>query len=166
MTPAPYGWLTLGGVAVSLTLWRRRARQDPRLLTIYLGGLAGALLGAKLVYLAAEGWLHLGSADFWPQLAAGKSILGGLLGGYAGVEAVKRLLGYPAVTGDRFAMIVPVAIVLGRLGCWTSGCCLGIECRPAWFTLRDPAGHDRWPAVPVELLFNVAALVTVAWRPH
>lgn len=163
MTLAPYGWLTLGGVAVSLTLWRRMARQDPRLLTIYLGGLAGALVGAKLVYFFAEGWLHLGSGDMWRQLATGKSILGGLLGGYAGVEGVKRLLGYTGVTGDRFALIVPLGVALGRIGCWTSGCCLGVECRPAWFTLQDASGRARWPAVPVELLFNLLALACFAW---
>jgi phosphatidylglycerol:prolipoprotein diacylglycerol transferase len=163
MTVAPYGWLTLGGVAVSLTLWRRMARRDPRLVTIYLGALAGALLGAKLVYFFAEGWLHLGASDAWRQLATGKSILGGLLGGYAAVEGVKYLLGYHGVTGDRFAVMVPAAVALGRVGCWTSGCCQGIACQPAWFTVQDASGQTRWPAVQVELLFNLLALAVIVW---
>jgi phosphatidylglycerol---prolipoprotein diacylglyceryl transferase len=163
VTLAPYGWLTLGGVALSLTLWRRMARRDPRLLTIYLAALVGAFLGAKVVYFLAEGWLHLGEAEMWRQLATGKSILGGLLGGYAAVELAKRLLGYQGITGDWFAMIVPVGILLGRIGCWTSGCCQGIECQPAWFTLQDASGQARWPAVPIEMLFNLFALVAVLW---
>ena len=163
MTVAPYGWLMLCGVAVSLALWRRMARREPQLLTIYLGALAGAFLGAKLVYFLAEGWLHLGAGDIWRQLATGKSILGGLLGGYAAVEGVKYLLGYSGITGDRFALIVPLAIALGRIGCWTSGCCLGVECQPAWFTLRDVSGQPRWPAVQVELLFNLLAFAVILW---
>lgn len=163
MTLAPYGWLTLGGLALSLILWRRMARRDPRLLTIYLAALAGALLGAKAIYFLAEGYLHLGTADMWPQLATGKSILGGLLGGYAAVEGVKRLLGYQGTTGDWFALIVPIGVSLGRIGCLTSGCCQGIECSPSWFTLKDAAGRARWPSVPMELLFNLIAFVLILW---
>lgn len=163
MILAPYGWLTLGAVAVSLALWRRMARRDPRLLTIYLAALAGAFLGAKLVYFFAEGYLHLGAADMWRQLATGKSILGGLLGGYAAVEATKVLLSFPGITGDWFALIVPIGVSLGRLGCWTSGCCQGIACRPAWFTVRDASGQSRWPSVPMELGFNLLALAVFLW---
>jgi phosphatidylglycerol:prolipoprotein diacylglycerol transferase len=163
VTIVPYGWLTLGSVAVSLALWRRLVRRDSRLLTIYLAALVGAFAGAKVVYFLAEGFLHLGAPDMWRQLATGKSILGGLLGGYVAVELVKRLLGYTGVTGDWFALIVPVGIMLGRIGCLTGGCCLGIECEPHWFTLRDASGQERWPAVPMEMLFNVIALVTIFW---
>src|ERR1017187_9000743 len=61
MAPAhsgAYGWLMLAGIGVSLVLWSRLTRRDSRMIPIYLGALAGAFLGAKLVYLAAEGWLH------------------------------------------------------------------------------------------------------------
>ena len=163
MTLAPYGWLTLLGLGLSFMVWRRVARRDPRLLTIYLGGLAGALVGAKVVYFFAEGYLHWGAPDQWRQLATGKTILGGLLGGYAGVESVKHLLGYHGTTGDWFAWIVPLGVILGRIGCWTSGCCQGVLCTPAWFTLRDFTGAARWPAVPVEILFNLFALGMLAW---
>src|SRR5207249_3260336 len=66
--------------------------------------------------------------------------------------------GYTSVTGDWFALIAPIGIVFGRVGCWWQGCCLGSECRPAWFTLNDTHGVARWPAVPVEMLFNALAL--------
>jgi len=145
--------------------WRRMARRDPRLFTIYLAAIAGAFFGAKLVYFFAEGWMHLGKPDMWPQLATGKSILGGLLGGYAAVEGAKRFLGYKEATGDWFALIVPLGVALGRVGCLTSGCCQGIEWPAAWFTLKDRFGVPRWPAVPVELMFNgVAFLVLYSLR--
>jgi len=159
----PYGWLTLCSLAVSLALWRRLARRDPRLLTIYLAALAGALLGAKAVYFLAEGYQHLRAPDMRQQLATGKSVLGGLLGGYAAVEIVKRLLGYTGITGDWFAPIVPFGVALGRVGCWAGGCCRGIPCKPNWYAVHDATGQARWPAVPVELLFNLFALAAILW---
>ena len=52
-----YGWLMLAGIIVSIALWSRVARRDERLVLIYIAALAGAFIGAKIVYLAAAGWL-------------------------------------------------------------------------------------------------------------
>jgi phosphatidylglycerol:prolipoprotein diacylglycerol transferase len=153
-----YGWLMLSGICISLLFWRRVARRDSRLFYIYLGGLGGAFLGAKIVYMAAEGWLRWHDPNRWLEWATGKTILGGLLGGYAGVEIAKKLVRYKGATGDWFAIIAPIGIVLGRIGCWTHGCCQGIECSHAWFTIRDLKGTDRWPSVQAEILFNILAL--------
>ena len=153
-----YGWLMFAGIVVSIAFWSRLARRDERLLIIYIAALAGAFLGAKIVYLAAEGWLHWHDPDRWLVLATGKSITGALLGGYAAVEIAKHLLRYETATGDWFAVIVPVGIMLGRIGCFMQGCCLGRVCEPAWFTLNDANGVPRWPAVPVEFLFNALML--------
>jgi phosphatidylglycerol:prolipoprotein diacylglycerol transferase len=156
-----YGWLTLAGIFVSIFLWSRVARRDNRLVLIYVAALAGAFLGAKIVYLAAEGWLHWHDANRWVVLATGKSITGALLGGYAAVEAAKRLLGYTEATGDWFAVIAPLGIMLGRVGCILQGCCLGRACAPSWFTMNDASGTARWPAALVELLFNALMLGVV-----
>lgn len=153
-----YGWLMLAGIFVSLALWSRVARRDSRLVLIYIAALAGAFLGAKLVYLAAEGWLHWHDEHRWLILATGKSITGALLGGYAAVEFAKHFLGYRSATGDWFAIIAPVGIMLGRVGCVLHGCCLGRACETSWFTMNDSAGVARWPAALVELLFNALML--------
>ncbi len=157
---SPYGWLMLAGIAVSAFFWTRLARRDDRLLIVYVAALVGAFLGAKLAYLAAEGWRDIGQPDLWLRLTTGKSILGALLGGYASVELAKRWVGYRSVTGDWFAMIAPLGIILGRVGCWLHGCCLGSACESAWFTVRDAKGLERWPAVPVEILFNAVMLIS------
>ncbi len=161
MAPSPntaYGWLMLAGIFVSIGFWSRLAKRDDRLVLVYIAALAGAFLGAKLVYLGAEGWMHWHEADRWQHLATGKSITGALLGGYLSVEIAKRLLGYKGVTGDWFAAIVPVSIMLGRIGCVLHGCCLGQVCQPSWFTINDITGTARWPAALVELLFNAIML--------
>jgi phosphatidylglycerol:prolipoprotein diacylglycerol transferase len=162
-----YGWLMLAGIFVSIVLWSRLARHDSRLVLVYIAALTGAFLGAKLVYLGAEGWLHWQDPNRWLILATGKSITGALLGGYAAVEIAKRLLGYRGVTGDWFAIIAPVGIMLGRIGCLLHGCCLGRVCDASWYTLNDSHGVARWPAVPVEFIFNALMLGVVLilrWR--
>jgi len=143
---------------VSIIFWSRLARRDERLVLIYVAVLVAAFVGAKLVYLGAEGWLHWHDANRWVILATGKSITGALLGGYLGVEIAKRLLNYNGVTGDWFAIIVPVGIMLGRIGCMINGCCLGKVCEANWFTVNDANGIPRWPASQVEFLFNALML--------
>jgi phosphatidylglycerol---prolipoprotein diacylglyceryl transferase len=158
MTSSPYSFLLVGGLILSFIFWRRMARRDPRLLAIYLSAVGGAFFGAKVVYLAAEGWMFWKHPDRWLIWATGKTILGALLGGYAGVELAKKVIGYTAPTGDWFALIAPGGIAMGRVGCLLHGCCPGQECPPAWWTIRDAKGITRWPAVPLELGFNLTAV--------
>lgn len=148
------------GILLSAAFWWRLSRRDSRLMLIYLAALLGAFTGAKLLYLIAEGWIDWGEPDRWQRLAAGKTVIGALLGGYASVEWAKRLLGYPQATGDWFASVVPLGIALGRIGCWSAGCCLGSVCVPSWYTLQDQHGIARWPSVPLEFGFNILALAT------
>jgi len=153
-----YGWLMLAGIFVSIFLWSRLARRDDRLVLVYVAALAGAFLGAKLVYLGAEGWLHWHDPNRWVILATGKSITGALLGGYAAVEIAKRMLKYNGVTGDWFAVIVPAGVMIGRIGCMINGCCLGKICNASWFTINDANGVPRWPSSQMEFVFNAAML--------
>ncbi len=161
--PSAYGGLMLLGLFVSLFFWRRLAKRDERLLPIYLGALCGAFIGAKLVYILAEGWLYWHKDNWWQYWLTGKTVLGALLGGYASVEFVKHVLKYREPTGDWFATIVPVGIILGRFGCWSHGCCGGIACSSSWYTITDGFGVARWPSVQVEILFNIAAIFAFVW---
>ena len=155
--PTAYSFLLLGAIALSgVVLWRLR-RRDADLLTVYLITLAGAFLGAKVVYLLAEGWMFWDHPDRWQIWLTGKTILGALLFGYPAAELGKKFLGYKRVTGDWFALAVVPGIILGRVGCLLQGCCNGRECAAAWWTVRDAAGVDRWPSVPLEMAFNLAA---------
>ncbi len=161
MTLQPYSLLMIVGIAITLFFWVRLAKKDSRLLLIYLSALAGGFIGAKVVYIAVEGRLHFGSRDMWLQLATGKTILGALPGGYLTVEVAKCALGYRRRTGDWFAVIAPIGILLGRIGCLIHGCCGGRVCEASWFTIKDANGIPRWPAVPAEIAFNAAALIAV-----
>lgn len=83
------------------------------------------------------------------------------------MELAKKLLKYSGTTGDWFAIIVPVGIMLGRVGCMLQGCCLGKVCAANWFTINDASGIPRWPAAQVEFIFNALMLVVILllrWR--
>lgn len=162
MTPpsgSAYVWILLASVAITAAIWRRMSRKDPGLMTVYAVALPFAFFGGKLAFLLAEGWLHLCEPDPWPSLLAGKSITGALLGGYVGVEVGKVVARRPAPTGDWFAIVAPLGIMVGRLGCLFHGCCLGAPRAQSWFTVVSADGVARWPAVHAEILFNFAALL-------
>ena len=110
------------GVAVALVAsWRiarERGRADQELLIIVAGGLLGAAILARLG-LAIR---YLQQADD-PSLLGfirhgGRTVLGGLAGGYGGVVATKRLIGYSRSTGDLFTPGVALGMAIGRIGCF------------------------------------------------
>ncbi|MBB5353276.1 phosphatidylglycerol:prolipoprotein diacylglycerol transferase [Haloferula luteola] len=151
-----YGALMLTGMVIGAVYWFRASRSDGRLALVYAACLGGAFLGAKLAFLLAEGWLEWGNPERWRIWLSGKSITGALLGGWAGVELAKWGTGYRKDTGDRFALLLPIPLMLGRLGCLQAGCCEGVSCR--W---------GKWPAVEVEMGFQglaLAVLLGMHWR--
>lgn len=154
-----YGLLFVVALASSAFAWLRLTRRDSRLAVVYVAGLAGALLGAKLAYVLAELPWILESSDPLALLVHGKTILGGLLGGYAGVEGGKSLVGLRAATGDVFATIVPAGLVFGRLGCTLHGCCPGVPMELGALSLHDAAGVARFPAAPLEAGFHLLAAI-------
>jgi len=147
---SPYSALVVASLALGLVFWLRLSRRDGSTVGLYVAALAGAFLGAKLVFLVCEGWESWGASDQWRQWATGKSILGALIGGYLAVEGIKGVAGIRTITGDWFASFVPLTIAVGRLGCLSQGCCPGRQVGFAGFA---------WPAVPVEFAFNIAAAV-------
>lgn len=157
----PYRWTMLGAIAISAVFWYVRSKRDPEMLPVYIGALGGAFLGAKLLYLLAEGWRDWPLDDRWLRLATGKTVLGGLLGGYVGVELMKWLVGYKKSTGDAFALITPLGIALGRVGCCMQGCCIGKPTTMKLLAARDSLGIARWPSAQIELVFQLTMFAII-----
>lgn len=94
---------------------------DPGRMWIVTAAICGAAIGSKLLY-----WLEDPMATWYrwndpAYLLAGKTIVGGLLGGTLAVEWVKKRLAITRRTGDLFAVPLAVGIAVGRLGCFTGG---------------------------------------------
>lgn len=147
-----YRAIMVGSLLVSFLLWLKFVRRDRRMIAVYLGAVLGGFTGAKIVFILAEGWLFWGKPGFLGILLSGKTIIGALLGGYAGVEIGKASVGYQGATGDWFAFIVPLGIAAGRVGCLTAGCCQGIPLESG----------IAWPAAAVELGFNLT-IFAILW---
>jgi len=81
----------------------------------------GAFFGSKiLAWLesAPQYWAHRHEVEAW---VGGKTIVGGLLGGWIGVEIAKRLMHITARTGDAFVVPLILGIAIGRIGCFLAG---------------------------------------------
>lgn len=104
---------------VLLYAWLR-ARQgdaisDRARLDVLVGAAVGAMLGARLLWWIGE------PAATLAQFFQGKTVVGGLLGGLIGVEAMKKVRGIAQSTGDLFVFPLILAMVIGRIGCFLAG---------------------------------------------
>jgi phosphatidylglycerol:prolipoprotein diacylglycerol transferase len=125
-----------------------------------------ALLGAKLAVVLGDALWPLRPFDDWAALmASGRSIVGALLFGFLAVEGAKPLLGYDIPPNDRFAVVLPFSIGIGRIGCLLAGCCRGAPYEGPLAIAYDD--HVlRHPAQMYEVLFQLAAgwLLLRLWR--
>ncbi len=134
---------------------------------IGVAALLGAVAGAYLFELPADllGWAAPAhGADAHGLVLFGRTLLGGLLGGFLSVEIAKLRLGVRRRTGDRFALPVAVSLAFGRVGCLFGGCCAGRPVEPgsalARLAMQDPAGILRVPVPLIEAYFHgIAALI-------
>jgi phosphatidylglycerol:prolipoprotein diacylglycerol transferase len=131
------------GVAATVFWWmaRRRGMAPDIAGAIMTAGLLGGLAGANLVQFLATG-------------LPGKTIEGGIAGGWIAVVLAKRYLGVARPTGDLFALALPAGEAIGRIGCFIGGCCYGKVAGVAW------AVHDRdaWRH-PAQLYLSFAAAI-------
>jgi len=125
--------------------------------TIQAITLLGALLGAKLAVLMGDALWPLEHFDDWAALiVSGRSIIGALVVGFVVAEIAKPLMGYRLPPNDRFAVVLPFSIAIGRIGCYLAGCCRGLPYDgPFATTYAD--GISRHPIWLYELGFHVVA---------
>lgn len=88
---------------------------------IILGAMLGAIAGSRLIG-GLENIPQMQQAfNTWLYFYQNKTVLGGLLGGIAGVELVKKGIGEKQNSGDLFVYPLLLAISIGRLGCFSMG---------------------------------------------
>ena len=139
--------------------WQRRRLGDvidgPNRLAVAGFSILGAALGSRLLAAFED------PANF---TLAGKTIVGGLLGGLIAVELGKKVLGVRHSTGDLFAVPLCVGIALGRVGCFLSGLDDNTHGSPTSL----PWAHDygdgvpRHPAQLYEIAFVLALIPILA----
>lgn len=155
-----------GGYAVHR--WQRERRgdalDDEARWLIIAAAAVGALIGSRLLGVAEQA-PQIGFD--WHQLfrPGGKTIVGGLLGGWIAVELVKRMRGVKRRTGDLFAVPLCVGIAVGRVGCFFAGLAddtYGKATSLPW-GVDFGDGVRRHPTQLYEFVF-LALLAWVLWR--
>lgn len=125
---------------------------------------AGLGYAAALLMGAALGGYLLGSLNLWISNEAqiGRSIVGALAGGIAGVEIYKYLRGINGSTGIIFVPAFCTTVAVGRWGCFLSGLSDHTHGKPTSL----PWGVDLGDGVtrhPVQLYESFAMLAFLAF---
>jgi len=180
---ATHDAFTVAAILVGLALYyaelRRRGWLDSRIVWISLAAVFGAGLGARLITLWERPEVIAAAASMPLSMAiehSGKSIIGAIAGGYVAITLAKRAFGYTRSTGDAYALAIPVATIVGRIGCFLTELPLGTPTNLPWGMRVTPGAAAAFPVCPgcggpmhpsmlYEIGFNiVAALVIVRWR--
>jgi phosphatidylglycerol:prolipoprotein diacylglycerol transferase len=141
------GYLT-GWMAFLWMAWKRQLA-TVGILGVAIAALFGGLLGANLAHLLATG-------------SPGKTVLGGIAGGYLAVALFKKYIGLRRPTGDLFAVALCAGEAVGRWGCYFGGCCYGRPTQVAWAIWQHEAHRH-----PTQIYLALAALVillVLLWR--
>ncbi len=155
--PFLYPLCVLLAFAAAFALYRYNTRGCERnsaaLFPILLAAFFGGLLGAKLPVIL----MNLQYGLSWQTLLAGRTIVGGLLGGTLGVLFIKKKLGIRTRYGNLLAAPIALGMAVGRIGCLLHGCCFGHPTTLPW-GIDFGDGIARHPTQLYELLFCLAAL--------
>jgi prolipoprotein diacylglyceryltransferase len=166
----------IGGYAVYR---REHSRQrdilnDYQRWTIIAAAAIGAVLGSHVLGVLeqsprlAEDGTSLWLAFLFP---GGKTVVGGLLGGWLLVELAKLLRGIRSRTGDLFAVPLCIGIAIGRIGCFLAGLAddtYGKPTRLPW-AINFGDGIPRHPTQLYEILFLLVLALCcqrLLRRPH
>jgi len=167
----------LSGFTLNLASRYRRRELETQVafgknMWLMVGALAGALCGAKLLAIA-ESPQQYGTQAGAGLLAFvdGKTIVGGLLGGWLGIEIAKKCTHVSRSTGDGWVLPLIVAMSIGRVGCFLTGLSdqtHGIETALPWGV--DFGDHvSRHPTQLYEIAFLLLIAPPLVWldrRPH
>lgn len=142
-------------------LYLRKRQTDvintPNRLWIIIGAIFGAVIGSRLVGGLENPQAMLQASSIAGYFFVNKTVVGGFLGGLFGVEFTKHLIGERHSSGDLFAYPMMLALIIGRIGCFSMGVyegTYGIATRLPWgMDLGD--GIIRHPVSLYEIVFLV-----------
>jgi phosphatidylglycerol---prolipoprotein diacylglyceryl transferase len=170
------------GLWVAARLGKRTGLDVDALTNLGIYCALAAIVGAKVMMIIVEPRYHQNPRDIFTfdTLQAGGVFYGGLIAALGVAWWYMRKVHLPLwKTADVFAPGIALGHGIGRLGCFSAGCCWGTFCRAPWaVTFRDPVANYQVgvplnvPLHPTQLYeafseFAVFALLYYLFgRPH
>jgi len=121
--------------------------------TIIVFALLGGVIGAKLPIVLFNFDLLFSYPENIHLLWSGKTIIGGLIGGFLAVYLLKKYLKINVRMGNDIAAPAALGMAIGRLGCFFGGCCYGISA-PIQLGIDFGDGIYRYPTQLYEMVFD------------
>lgn len=175
MHPHPVFEILAYFIGFQIYLSARRRRGDvidnPSRWSVVAAAAAGAAIGSKVFYWLEDPPQTIARWNDISYMLAGKTIIGGLVGGLVAVELTKRWIGIREATGDLFALPLTIGIAIGRIGCFLTGLSdktYGLSSSLPW-AIDFGDGIRRHPTQLYEVLFLLLVGSLVARRarqPH
>ena len=88
---------------------------------ILIGAIFGALAGSRLIGSLERPNELLHAKNIGEYIYNNKTVLGGFFGGLLGVELIKKIVGEKHSSGDLFTYPMILALIIGRIGCFSMG---------------------------------------------
>ena len=150
-------------------------------LLILLTGVIFFIIGNKVFTYSPEQWTRVFTRFQFP-MADKKTILGGIIGLFAGIFSAKTFLRFKCPVMDTIAIGLPVGMAISRIGCLMAGCCFGTPTHLPWgieYGVASPAYHvhftqglvhmhDKYslPIHPAQLyqLIGCLAIAFIVWK--
>lgn len=149
---------------------RLRGKQSDHINTanrlwIIIGAIFGAVAGSRIIGGFENPDTLYNSENIFLHFYQNTTIVGGLLGGLAGVEIMKKVINEPKSSGDLFTFPLILAMIIGRIGCFSMGVyedTYGVK-TSSIFGLNLGDGILRHPVTLYEIAFLVLIWITLKW---
>ena len=167
-----YGILVAGGFLVAMTLAARAAERNgldrDKVLDLSFGILVAAMIGSRLLFIVVnwDEYAHdlTGIFEFWK---GGLVFYGGFIGAVIFSIWYMRKHEMPFMQyADVMGPAVAIGQALGRLGCFSAGCCWGGACDAHYaFAARFPQESLAYQSQAANHLVSAGALTTIPIHP-
>lgn len=168
----------LAGLWVTTRLGKGIGLNSDAVMNLAVYSALAAIVGAKLMMFLVDlpyYTEHPGELLSLSTLQAGGVFYGGLLAALGVAAWYMRKARLPVLrTADAFAPGIALGHGIGRLGCFSAGCCWGVECHLPWaVTFTNPVANQlvgvplRVPLHPTQLYESLAEILIfgiLMWR--
>lgn len=167
-----YGILVAGGFLVAMTMASRAAERSgldkDKVLDLSFGILVAAMIGSRILFIIVnwDEYAHdlAGIFEFWK---GGLVFYGGFIGAVAFSAWYMRKHEMPFLQyADALGPTVAIGQALGRLGCFSAGCCWGGACDAHYlFAARFPPESLAYQSQAANHLVAAGAPTTIPIHP-